>query len=169
MSELLTFPLSSHSMRISVSLNKADVRLNHRSLIPNPESLRVLESFQRTFLERLSIGELHVLLVIILGILGSFLMVASDETHDTRVIAVDKSQFMSFQRAIVDLELSFLPDISTCSGDICDSCSNQHVEATVRIFPQSGVFLCNVLDHVESPNDQKGWNIAAYHKEALLL
>jgi hypothetical protein len=26
-----------------------------------------------------------------------------------------------------------------------------------------------VLDHVESPNVQKGWNIAAYHKEALLL
>src|ERR1700680_1000143 len=102
MSELLTFPLSSHSMRISVSLNKADVRLNHRSFIPNPESLRVLESFQRTFLERFSIGELHVLLVIILGILGilgSFLMVASDETHDTGVIAVDQSQFMSFQRA----------------------------------------------------------------------
>jgi hypothetical protein len=26
-----------------------------------------------------------------------------------------------------------------------------------------------VLDHVESLNFQKGWNIAAYHKEALLL
>jgi hypothetical protein len=26
-----------------------------------------------------------------------------------------------------------------------------------------------VLDHVESLDFQKGWNIAAYHKEALLL
>lgn len=156
-------------MRIPVSLDKPDVRLNHRSLVPNPESLRVLESLQRPFFERLGIGKLHVPLIFILGILGSFLMIASNETHDGRVIAVDQSQCMSLQRTFVDRELSFLSNISTCSRDTCDSRSNQHIKATISVLPQSGVFLFDIWSILRFRMSQNCWDNETYHKEAFLL
>jgi hypothetical protein len=84
-------------MGISISLDKANVRLNHWAFVSNPVPLRVLKSLKRTFLERLGVRKMHVFLVVVGRILGSLLMVASNDLHLLRMVTINKLQFMAFQ------------------------------------------------------------------------
>jgi len=84
-------------MGISIRLDKANVRLNHWAFISNPVPLRVLISLKRTFLERLGVRKMHVFLVVVGCILGSLLMVASNDLHLLRMVTINQLQFMAFQ------------------------------------------------------------------------
>lgn len=84
-------------MRISIGLHETDVGLNHGAFVSNPESLSIFESFQRPFLERLSISKLHVFLVIIGGILSSLLVVIGNEGHLLRVVSIDEFQLVALE------------------------------------------------------------------------
>jgi hypothetical protein len=84
-------------MGISIRLDKANVRLNHWAFISNPVPLRILISLKRTFLERLGVRKMHVFLVAVGRILGSLLMVASNDLHLLRMVTINQLQFMAFQ------------------------------------------------------------------------
>jgi len=47
----LTLPFASHAMGVSVGLHKTNVRLYHRALVSDPESLAALERLQGAFFE----------------------------------------------------------------------------------------------------------------------
>lgn len=83
----LTFPFPSDTVGVSVSLNEADIGLDHRAFVSDPESLSILEGLQRSLLERLGISKLHILLVIIGRVLSSLLVVIGNKSHLLRVVS----------------------------------------------------------------------------------